>query len=528
MAFPKGYAAQRGFDKPYQQAMGMLQVPQVQPGQKVTTGPEGQMWQGVQAQQRANQMAANVRGFNPLAARAAAQSGAEVESQARGAAMGIREADLASRRQQALGLAQQRSQFDVAQMGLESQALQQKLQQQAFEDQLRAQAEAQAEAEKGNIISGLISGAAGVGAAFLSDERAKEGMTVADDKARMMLGRLGDGEVVSDAMNRAKFYGEYGDPENPRTALVYTGDADVVPDIRRRRPRPDAELEAMRATERDYAQFLAEHQDMPEEPTPAPSGLDYSRSGIAITDLGEGGPSPEQRISYGTVVPREEFRPQVATREAMPVEARAFNQPFTSGPSAAERAEFTRRMTESVPAASEQARMALERMVREPAGGRTIRPSTYEDAAAARRRQAIGAALDELDAAAQQRAMSAADRRRADIAAALDAADAEAQRRAMPKADQRRQTINAALDELDAAALEKVKPVTYRYRPEFGGGGPQFGVRAQDVARVPGLRQGVVERQDGLLTLDPSRMTGPILGMLGNIGKRLSKVEAKK
>ena len=458
------------------------------------------MWQGVEAQQRANQMAANVRGYNPLAARAAAQSGAEIESQARGAAMGIREADLASRRQQALGLAQQRSQFDIAQMGLESQALQQKLQQQAFEDQLRAQAEAQAEAEKGNIISGLISGAAGVGAAFLSDERAKEGMTVADDKARMMLGRLGDGEVVSDAMNRAKFYGEYGDPENPRTALVYTGDADVLPDIRRRRPRPDAELEAMRATERDYAQFLAEHQDVAEEPSPAPSGLDYSRSGIAITDLGEGGPSPEQRISYGTVVPA--FRPQSATREALPVESRAFRSEIGSGVPAAERAEFTRRMTEGVPAASEQARMALERMVREPAGGRTIRPSTYEDAAAARRRQAIGAALDELDAAAQQRAMSAADRRRADIAAALDAAD--------------------------AAALEKVKPVTYRYRPEFGGGGPQFGVRAQDVARVPGLRQGVVERQDGLLALDPSRMTGPILGMLGSIGKRLSKVEAKK
>ena len=391
----------------YEAAMGMLRPPQLQPGQKSMAGPEGQLWRGVQAQQRAGQVAANVRGFNPLAARAAAQSGAEIESQARGAAMGIREADEAARQAAMLRLTQQRSQFEQQQTGLETQAMQQQLQAQAFQAQMEAEQRARAAEQEAAIGSGVLNTVGQVGGAAimaLSDERLKKDIeTATGGSVDDLMAKLGSGRkyVVSDEGNAAEFSGEYGDPANPRTALVYTGDRPVLPQYRavNGRSQFDRDMAAFMAEkeaedEAERRQAVMDMYDQAEDESNAAAAqrraLDFSRSGIAITDIGEGGPPPEQRIGYGTVVPREEFRPQVPTRAPMEVEARSFAQPFTSGPSAAERAEFVRRMTEGAEAARPATERALASMLGAPPRGRVREvPATYEDAARARRRQQL-------------------------------------------------------------------------------------------------------------------------------------------
>lgn len=486
-------AGRQQAEQSYQAAMGMLRPPQLQPGQKSMAGPEGQLWRGVQAQQRAGQVAANVRGFNPLAARAAAQSGAEIESQARGAAMGIREADEAARQAAMLQLAQQRSQFEQQQMGLETQAMQQQLQAQAFQQQMEAEERAREAEQEGQIGAGVLNVLGAVGGTLLkSDERLKKDIREAtggsvDD----LMAQLGGKRkyVVSDEGNAAEFSGEYGDPANPRTALVYTGDRPVLPQYRAvdGRSQFDRDMAAFMAQkeaedEAERRQAVMDMYDQAEDESNAAAAqrraLDFSRSGIAITDIGEGGPPLEQRIGYGTVVPREEFRPQVPTREPMEVEARAFNQPFTSGPSAAERAEFVRRMTEGAEAARPATERALASMLGAPPRARVREvPATYEDAARAKRRQQLQSALESMGPAADK-------------------------------------------------TMQGIRPVSFEYQPQVGQPGPKFGVTAQELERTP-LGRGMVRETPQGKAIDVGQATGAILGMLGRVNERLRKVEGK-
>ena len=56
----------------YEQALGTLKPPEM--GAKYMQGPEGKLWQGIEQQQAFGAAQAGRRGFNPFAARGAAQS----------------------------------------------------------------------------------------------------------------------------------------------------------------------------------------------------------------------------------------------------------------------------------------------------------------------------------------------------------------------------------------------------------------------------------------------------------------------
>lgn len=99
-------------DKLYQEAMGTLGAPTTPAGMKRQEGAEGQLWQGIQQQQQLGQAMASRRGYNPLAARAATASGAELESQGFGAAGQLRAAEEAQRLGNVMAAQQARSQYD--------------------------------------------------------------------------------------------------------------------------------------------------------------------------------------------------------------------------------------------------------------------------------------------------------------------------------------------------------------------------------------------------------------------------------
>lgn len=124
-------------EEQFKQAMGTLAPPQLQPGIKSQEGAEGQLWQGIQQQQQLGQAMASRRGYNPLAARAATASGAELESQGYGAAQGIRAGEEAQRRAQQLQAFQARSAYDQAMAQLGQQQFKGSLERQLYEDAMQ-------------------------------------------------------------------------------------------------------------------------------------------------------------------------------------------------------------------------------------------------------------------------------------------------------------------------------------------------------------------------------------------------------
>lgn len=488
-----GDSATGEYEKMLADAMGTFGGPaKPDVGGKVQQGAEGQLWQGIAAQQRAGQLGATRRGMDAGAMRAAYQAGGEMEGAGMMQAQALRAAEEEQRRKAALAVLQGRSQYEQQMGKIGTYQLGQALQQREFEAQMQAAKEAAEQERTEAAKTGVLGAAQGFLGMLASDERLKKDIkTATGGSVDDLMAQLGGKRkyVVSDEGNAAEFSGEYGDPANPRTALVYTGDRPVLPQYRA--------VDGRSQFDRDMAAFMAEKEaedeaerrqavmdmyDQAEDEGNAAAAqrraLDFSRSGIAITDIGEGGPPPEQRISYGTVVPREEFRPQVPTRAPMEVEARSFAQPFTAGPSAAERAEFVRRMTEGAEAARPATERALASMLGAPPRGRVREvPATYEDAARAKRRQQLQSALESLGPAADK-------------------------------------------------TMQGIRPVSFEYQPQVGQPGPKFGVTAQELERTP-LGRGMVRETPAGKAIDVGQATGAILGMLGRVNERLRKVEGK-
>lgn len=181
------------YGKSFQQALGMLQQPQLQPGQRATSGAEGQMWQGLEQQQQLAQAQASRRGFDPSAARAAGQAGGEMMSQGYGMAQQLRAQEEAARRQQMLDLYRQRSQYDVQGAGMASERLQEQLGQQAFDAAVKAQLDAAARQEEAAIGQGILKAVGDVGSAFIgSDVRMKRNIKPAGRELDAAMGMLGD------------------------------------------------------------------------------------------------------------------------------------------------------------------------------------------------------------------------------------------------------------------------------------------------------------------------------------------------
>ena len=188
------YGAQYG--KGIQQALGMLQAPTLAPGQRATTGAEGQMWQGLEQQQRLAQAQASRRGFNPLAARAGQQAGAEMQSRGLGVAQQLRAQEEAARRAALLGVYQQQSQFGLREAGMASERMQQQLQQQAQDAAIQAQLDEQARQQEAAIGQGILGLLGSVGAslaplAVASDKRMKRKVKRGGKDIDALMGALG-------------------------------------------------------------------------------------------------------------------------------------------------------------------------------------------------------------------------------------------------------------------------------------------------------------------------------------------------
>jgi hypothetical protein len=181
---------QKAYGQSFQQAIGMVQPPAYS-GARSMQGAEGQMWEGLQQQQEQAQAQASRRGFSPLAARAATQAGAEMQSAGLGMAQQLRAQEEAARRAALLDLYRQRSQFDVQGMGLQSERMQQDLNKRMAEAAMQAQMEAQQRQEEAGIIGGVLQAAGAIGQAVVSDRRMKRGIRPAGRDLDAMMGTLG-------------------------------------------------------------------------------------------------------------------------------------------------------------------------------------------------------------------------------------------------------------------------------------------------------------------------------------------------
>lgn len=183
------YSAEYG--KGIEQALGMLQAPTLAPGQRATTGAEGQMWQGLEQQQRLAQAQASRRGFNPLAARAGQQAGAEMQSRGLGIAQQLRAQEEAARRAALLGVYQQQSQFGLQEAGMASERMQQQLQQQAQDAAIQARLDEQARQEEAGIGQAVLGALGSIGSALFSDERMKRKVKRGGKDIDALMGALG-------------------------------------------------------------------------------------------------------------------------------------------------------------------------------------------------------------------------------------------------------------------------------------------------------------------------------------------------
>ena len=76
-------------------------------------------------------------------------------------------------------------------------------------------------------------------------------------------------------------------------------------------------------------------------------------------------------------------------------------------------------------------------------------------------------------------------------------------------------------------ALDNTVPYSFNYRPGTGQQpGEQLGVMAQDLQRSP-LTNAMVTPTPRGLAINPAKAVGPILGMVGQLNKRVKKVEAR-
>ena len=540
----------------YEQALGTLKPPEM--GAKYMQGPEGKLWQGIEQQQAFGAAQAGRRGFNPFAARGAAQAGAELGSQGYGAAAGIREQQEAYRRKAELALLQQRTAQDFTQGGIETGQLGAKLGQQAFQSGQQQQLDAEALARKNQAFEagmGAFTDLAGKAATVVSDERMKENIMPAGSRADALMELLGSASPTAgmsreDAMryynapaggsaDDAQMVGEFGNRKNPRRALVYVGNQP-------RNGGPELERQLLaQADELDDGGPDLERRLIAEadEPDDSREALMAPMRGISITPSGEGG--PDNAIGYGTPVLSPERRRRA--EEALGIPQRI--DPRAAG-------QIAREMPRSYGPANASGQVGRDGVTMAPLEVRSQmtpeRRRRAEEALGIPQRidpRAAGQIAREMPRSsnfinAQESAEDALRRREANRRAAImleslnGQASADESRAARPAAA-RGAELADMLDEHAAQyskklggkivdnALDNTVPYSFNYRPGTGQQpGEQLGVMAQDLQRSP-LTNAMVTPTPRGLAINPAKAVGPILGMVGQLNKRVKKVEAR-
>ena len=565
----------------YEDALGTLKPPQM--GAKYMQGPEGKLWQGIEQQQAFGAAQAGRRGFNPFAARGAAQSGAELGSQGYGAAAGIREQQEAYRRKAEAALLQQRTAQDFTQAGIETGQLGSKLSQQDWEDTQKRQLDAEEKARiraredaametTGQILQGIANVA--------SDERMKENIMPAGSRADALMELLGSASPTA-GMSRedaARYYntpigasaddaqmvGEFGNKKNPRRALVYVGDQP-------RNGGPELERQLLAQADElddggpDLERRLIAQADEPDDSREA---LMAPMRGIAITPSGEGG--PDNAIGYGTPVLSPERRRRAEEALGIPqrIDPRAAGQiaremPRSYGPANASGKvgrdgmtmaplEVRSQMSPERRRRAEEAlgipqridpRAAIQIMREMPRSSNFINAGSEADRTGRAVRRADGV-IEMPTQILQESAEDALRRREADRRAAImleslnGQASADESRAARPAAA-RGAELADMMDEHAAQfskklggkivdnALDNTVPYSFNYRPGMGQQpGEQLGVMAQDLQRSP-LTNAMVTPTPRGLAINPAKAVGPILTMVGRLGERVKKVERR-
>ena len=569
----------------YEQALGTLKPPQM--GAKYMQGPELSLWQGIEQQQAFGAAQAGRRGFNPFAARGAAQSGAELGSQGYGAAAGIREQQEAYRRKAELALLQQRTAQDFTQAGIETGQTAQKLQQQAFALQTQQQIDANKQAADDRIYEGFasmaadVTGAAGSAAGSLvSDERMKENIMPAGTRADALMELLGSASPTA-GMSRedaARYYntpigasaddaqmvGEFGSKKTPRRALVYVGNQP-------RNGGPELERQLLAQADElddggpDLERRLIAQADEPDDSREA---LMAPMRGIAITPSGEGG--PDNAIGYGTPVLSPERRRRAEEALGIPqrIDPRAAGQiaremPRSYGPANASgkagrdgvtmapldvrsqmSPERRRRAEEALGIPQRIDPRAATQIMREmPRSSNFINAGSEADRTGRAVRRADGV-IEMPTQILQESAEDALRRREADRRAAImleslhGQASADESRAARPAAakgaeladmmdDHAAQFSKKLGGKIVDNALDNTVPYSFNYRPGMGQQpGEQLGTMAQDLQRNPMTNAMVTPTPNGL-AINPAKAVAPLMGMVGRLNQRVKKVEAR-
>lgn len=572
-------------DKQFAEAMGTLQRPELAPGQsKFMTGAEGQLWQGIEQQQQLGQSMASRRGYNPLAARAAGMAGAEMESQGYGAAQQLRAAQEAQRRGEVLAAQQARSQYDqmMGQLGTQvfQAGMEDSLRREGLREGLAAEArrrEREQDVGTVNAITGLVSGMAQVA----SDENMKVGIVPAGEAMDSMIdggfewdeekfgpkpkaledlaAPLG-GSGVKQAMDiygerPAQFYGragilqsgEYGNAENPRTALIYTGDVD--------RSRVGGEPSPF---EQLVKGTLAAPAAAPVAVAASPALGEFRQTGFTRQDIAEGG--PDNAITYVEATPRPVRQGVTTVEEVRGKQPMAITVPrmvISAKPEAAPMQITPEMITEAVQAFDQPTAKAAPPVRR---GVTTVERATPReivfapDTITAKAPPSAEASLRAAEAKAQEAKYMAAVNKIAEAtkkpaeataqqlidALSETSKDVEQQLRDTGRVNVEQilggpSPFEAERRQLDKT-IESIRPFSYMYDTEealkanraglITPPGRQVGFMAQDLAKTP-LGAQAVENTSAGLGVDLAEAARLSLPLIGRIGQRLKRLESK-
>lgn len=524
---------EQAYGQMYEQALGTLKPPAM--GAKYMQGPEGQMWQGIQQQQQFGAAQASRRGFNPFAARGATQAGAEMESQGYGAAQGIRDQQEAFRRQAELAMLQQRTGQDFAQAGIESQQLGQRLEGMNWEAAQRAALQAEQDAQDRRAFEGGMGAFGSALNLITSDERMKTNIEDGGLAADALMDSLGSPMTREQAIkyyntpagasaDQVQMVGEFGNRKNPRTAIVYTGD------MKSKAKQNQADYELV--SDEDYG---AASPQQPVAELMAPMSMPIR--GVAIQSLGEGGPSLAD-MPQGVVIPSQQLgmnvRGLTPERRARAEEALGITRQIDprAAQYVAQQMPKSSAMIARAPVISdaeygtvesmqpEDARTAADiagKPVRLPSGmvqmpTQVIRAETPEEALRRRNAEQLAAYFNEQAGVLETKASRSSQEKGSELASAMDAY----------AKDYAKKLGTGGIDQ----SLDNSLPQSFDYRAGAGAPGRQLGVMAQDMASAPLTRAMVTPTSQGL-ALNPAKAVGPLLGMVGRLNQRVSKVEGK-
>ena len=541
----KRTAQEQAYGQFYEKALGTLQQPQM--GAKYMQGPEGQLWQGIEQQRQFGMAQAGRRGFNPFAARGATQAGSEMESQGYGAAQGIREQQDYFAKQAALGLAQQRSAYDQQQAGIDTAGIQQKMQQQLWEQAQKQQLDAEQQARQNQAFMGGLNAFQSSLGMITSDENMKTDITDGGPAADALMDSIARPSMTREeaikywntpigaSADQVQMVGEWGNKYNPRTAIVYTG----------AQPAKSAGAVAAKPAGAEAMPYLTD-KNFDEEYGAASDGqrklmqpLAMPIKGIAISDLGEGGPA--NTMSQGIVVPSQELgmsvRGMSPERRAKAEAALGITRPIDPRAQAYVQQQMPKASAfianppisdyeygvVSAPVAERTAADIAGKPVLMPSGTylvptQELRPETPEQALrrreADRRAAMIADALNSQSNALEAKANRPAKQKEADLASMMND---------YAKSFSKSLGGGGIVDQ----ALNNAVPYSFDYKAGVGAPGRQLGVMAQDVANNP-LTNAMVTPTPAGLAINPAKAVGPLLGMAGRLNQRVSKLEKGK